>query len=138
MKTLMLSALAGVLAAAAGPAAAQDNFPSRPIQLMVAYPAGGSTDIGARIVAGMAEKAIGQPIVVINKGGAGGQVGWTEMSRQKPDGYYIGFINLPAFNTVNRPAPPEPVSISDTMPGPWPLLSHEFSDSRLFAPDQNA
>ena len=67
---------------------------------MVAFPPGGSTDIGARIVAAIAEKALGQPIVVVNKGGAGGQVGWTEMVRQKPDGYYIGFINLPATNTV--------------------------------------
>jgi tripartite-type tricarboxylate transporter receptor subunit TctC len=70
------------------------------VQLMVAYPAGGSTDVAARIVAAIAEKELGQSIVVVNKGGAGGQVGWTEMSRQKPDGYYIGFINLPALNTV--------------------------------------
>ena len=76
------------------------DFPNRPIQLMVAYPAGGSTDIAARIVAAIAEKELGQPIVVVNKGGAGGQVGWTDMVRQKPDGYYIGFINLPATNTV--------------------------------------
>ena len=67
---------------------------------MVAFPAGGSTDIGARIVAAIAEKELGQPIVVVNKGGAGGQVGWTELVRQRPDGYYIGFINLPATNTV--------------------------------------
>ena len=59
-----------------------------------------ATDIAARIVAAIAEKSLGQPIVVVNKGGAGGQVGWTEMVRQKPDGYYIGFINLPATNTV--------------------------------------
>lgn len=75
-------------------------FPTKPVQLMVAYPAGGSTDIAARIVAAIAEKDLGQSIVVVNKGGAGGQVGWTEMSRVKPDGYYIGFINLPALNTV--------------------------------------
>jgi tripartite-type tricarboxylate transporter receptor subunit TctC len=88
-----------VLAAAAGSAGAQE-FPNKPVQLMVAYPAGGSTDVGARIVASIAEKALGQPIVVVNKGGAGGQVGWTEMVRQRPDGYYIGYINLPATNTV--------------------------------------
>jgi len=75
-------------------------FPTKPVQMMVAYPAGGSTDIAARIVAAIAEKDLGQSIVVVNKGGAGGQVGWTEMSRAKPDGYYIGFINLPALNTV--------------------------------------
>jgi tripartite-type tricarboxylate transporter receptor subunit TctC len=96
------TAIAGIATAFAlgiAGASAQD-FPNRPIQLMVAFPAGGSTDIAARIVASFAEKELGQPIVVVNKGGAGGQVGWTEMVRQKPDGYYIGFINLPATNTV--------------------------------------
>ena len=95
-----LSVAAVVLAALTGNAAAQQDFPSKPIQLMVAFPAGGSTDIAARIVASIAEKALGQPIVVVNRGGAGGQIGWTELARQKPDGYYIGFINLPATNTV--------------------------------------
>jgi tripartite-type tricarboxylate transporter receptor subunit TctC len=76
------------------------EFPNKPVRLTVAYPPGGSTDVGARIVAAIAEKQLGQPIVVVNKGGAGGQVGWTELSRQRPDGYSIGFINLPAFNTV--------------------------------------
>jgi putative tricarboxylic transport membrane protein len=91
---------AATLFVAALSAEAQQDYPNRPVQLMVAFPAGGSTDIAARIVAAIAEKEMGQPIVVVNKGGAGGQVGWTEMVRQKPDGYYIGFINLPATNTV--------------------------------------
>ncbi|MBM3490350.1 MAG: tripartite tricarboxylate transporter substrate binding protein [Alphaproteobacteria bacterium] len=81
-------------------AVAAQNFPDRPVQLMVAFPAGGSTDIGARVVAAIAEKAMGQPMVVVNKAGAGGQVGWTELARAKPDGYYLGYINLPATNTV--------------------------------------
>jgi tripartite-type tricarboxylate transporter receptor subunit TctC len=76
------------------------QYPTRPINLIVGFPAGGSTDIGARVVAGVAEKMIGQPIVVVNKGGAGGQVGWTELARAKPDGYTIGFLNLPATNTT--------------------------------------
>jgi len=95
----LVSAVAAALALAASTACAQ-QYPTKPVQLMVAYPAGGSTDVAARIVAAIAEKAIGQSMIVLNKGGAGGQVGWTEMSRQKPDGYYIGFINLPALNTV--------------------------------------
>ena len=95
-----LSVAAIVLAALTGTATAQQDFPNKPIQLMVAFPAGGSTDIAARIVASIAEKALGQPIVVVNRGGAGGQIGWTELVRQRPDGYYIGFINLPATNTV--------------------------------------
>ncbi len=75
-------------------------YPAKPVSLMVAYPAGGSTDVGARIVASLAERDLGQPIVVLNKVGAGGQVGWTELARQKPDGYYIGFMNLPAISAV--------------------------------------
>jgi tripartite-type tricarboxylate transporter receptor subunit TctC len=98
--TKCLSIAAIVLAAVTGAARAQQDFPTKPIQLMVAFPAGGSTDIAARILASIAEKALGQPIVVVNRGGAGGQIGWTELVRQKPDGYYIGFINLPATNTV--------------------------------------
>jgi len=88
-----------LLAFAAGVAGAQE-FPSRPVELMVAFPAGGSTDIGARVLAAIAEKQLGQPMVVVNKGGAGGQVGWTDMARRKPDGYFIGYLNLPATNTV--------------------------------------
>jgi tripartite-type tricarboxylate transporter receptor subunit TctC len=76
------------------------DYPTRPITLQIPYPAGGSTDVGGRIVAAIAEKQIGQPIVVLNKAGAGGQVGWTELARQKPDGYYLGYINLPHLLTT--------------------------------------
>jgi len=94
-----------ILGAAAGLAlgvstALAQTFPDRSINMMVAFPPGGSTDIGARIISAIAEKLIGQPIVVVNKGGAGGQVGWTDLVRQKPDGYNIGFVNLPATNTA--------------------------------------
>jgi tripartite-type tricarboxylate transporter receptor subunit TctC len=78
---------------------AQD-YPNRAVNLIVAAPAGGNTDVGARIVASIAEKELGQPIVVLNKAGAGGQVGWTELARSKPDGYTIGFIIMPGTNTV--------------------------------------
>jgi len=101
MKTLMKSVV-GVLASyavAVGMAGAQ-VFPSRTVELMVAFPPGGSTDVGARIVAAIAEKHLGQPMIVVNKGGAGGQVGWTDLARRKPDGYFIGYLNLPATNTV--------------------------------------
>ena len=81
------------------PAAAQE-YPNKPIQMFVAFGAGGQTDIGARIVASIAEKELGQPIVVVNKAGAGGQVGWTELARQKPDGYSIGLINLPNLSMI--------------------------------------
>lgn len=96
---MSVTAVALVVALGSASASAQE-YPTRPINLIVAFPAGGSTDIGARVLAGIAEKMIGQPIVVVNKGGAGGQVGWTELARAKPDGYTIGFLNLPATNTT--------------------------------------
>ena len=95
----LASALSALCMLVTAPSTAAE-FPNKPVRLTVAYPPGGSTDVGARIVAAIAEKQLGQPIVVVNKGGAGGQVGWAELSRQRPDGYSIGFINLPAFNTV--------------------------------------
>ena len=76
------------------------SYPTKNVSLMVAYPAGGSTDVGARIVASLAEKELGQPIIVLNKAGAGGQVGWTELAKQRPDGYYIGYVNMPVMNAA--------------------------------------
>jgi len=76
------------------------TYPDRPVNLIIAAPAGGLTDVGARILTAVAEKLLGQPIVVLNKPGAGGQVGWTEIARSKPDGYTIGFIVMPGTNAV--------------------------------------
>jgi tripartite-type tricarboxylate transporter receptor subunit TctC len=100
MKAKVIISLAAILVLLSANHGDAQGYPVKPVSLMVAYPAGGSTDVGARILASIAEKDLGQPIVVLNKAGAGGQVGWTELARQKPDGYYIGFINLPATNTV--------------------------------------
>jgi len=76
------------------------DYPTKPVILQVPWPAGGSTDVGARIVASIAEKKMGQPIVVTNRVGAGSQIGLTETARQKPDGYFLGFASLPALNTI--------------------------------------
>ncbi|MDI6754115.1 MAG: tripartite tricarboxylate transporter substrate binding protein [Thermodesulfobacteriota bacterium] len=100
MKGRVIFSLVAVLILALGVSAYPQAYPTKPVMLMVAYPAGGSTDVGARIVASIAEKELGQPIVVLNKAGAGGQVGFTELAKQKPDGSYIGLINLPALNTI--------------------------------------
>ena len=76
------------------------DYPNKPVILQVPWPAGGSTDVGARIVASIAEKKMGQPIVVTNRVGAGSQIGLTETARQKPNGYFLGFASLPALNTI--------------------------------------
>src|SRR5512137_2933306 len=76
------------------------DYPTKPVVLQVPWPAGGSTYVGARIVAAIADKKLGQPIVVTNRVGAGSQIGLTETARQKPDGYFLGFASLPALNTI--------------------------------------
>ncbi|MCX5913484.1 MAG: tripartite tricarboxylate transporter substrate binding protein [Deltaproteobacteria bacterium] len=76
------------------------DYPTKLITLMVPWAAGGGTDVGARILAAIAEKKVGQPIIVVNKVGAGSQLGMTELARAKPDGYYLGFASLPATNTI--------------------------------------
>jgi tripartite-type tricarboxylate transporter receptor subunit TctC len=73
-------------------------FPNKPITLIVAYSAGGSTDVAARTMGLYLEKYIGQPIVVKNYPGAGGQIGFTKLAMAKADGHTIGFINLPAMH----------------------------------------
>jgi len=76
------------------------EYPTRFITLMVPWPAGGGADTAARILASIAEKRMGQPIIVVSRAGAGSQVGLTELARQKPDGYYLGMPSLPALNTI--------------------------------------
>ena len=93
-------AVAGPLWGASLVGAQTLDYPTKPIILQVPWPAGGSTDVGARIVSAIAEKKMGQPIVVTNRVGAGSQIGLTETARQKPDGYYLGYASLPALNTI--------------------------------------
>ncbi|WP_425038804.1 tripartite tricarboxylate transporter substrate binding protein [Primorskyibacter sp. S187A] len=76
------------------------NYPERPIMMMVSYGAGGATDFQARIVTMTAgnEDALGMPIAIINKPGAGGRVGWNWFASQaEADGYTLGAYNIPHF-----------------------------------------
>ena len=76
---------------------AQD-FPSRPVTLIVPWPAGGSTDISMRAIAESASKILGQPITIDNKAGGGGTVGPATMAAaSKPDGYTIAQIPITVF-----------------------------------------
>jgi tripartite-type tricarboxylate transporter receptor subunit TctC len=75
------------------PAMAADSWPSKSIRLIVPAAAGGSTDIGARIVAKLMSAELGQPVIVDNKGGGGGRVGAQEAARATPDGYTLIYAN---------------------------------------------
>ena len=82
---------------AAGTALAQ-NFPTRPVTLIVPWPAGGTTDVGLRALAAATEKHLGQPIVIENRAGAAGTLGPAQMAASaKPDGYTVAQIPITVF-----------------------------------------
>jgi tripartite-type tricarboxylate transporter receptor subunit TctC len=78
------------LIAFAGAAAAQD-YPSRAITVIVGYPPGGNTDLMARALQPELSRALGQPVVIVNRGGAAGTIGAAEAARARPDGYTLLF-----------------------------------------------
>lgn len=86
--------LGGFFALAAVPQAMAQSYPSKPIKMIVPFPAGGTTDIVARIVAQRMTESMGQPVVVDNRGGAGGAIGADLVAKAAPDGYTIMMHNL--------------------------------------------
>jgi tripartite-type tricarboxylate transporter receptor subunit TctC len=103
---LVSAALGSVLAAAAvlpalSPTALAQSYPARPINVIVAFPPGGNTDIMARALQNEMSRALGQTVVIINKAGAAGTLGLIDLSRAAPDGYTIAV-------TPNNPLTAQP------------------------------
>ena len=96
---LRLSVLAALTLSllASATASAQSAWPSKPILFIVPYAAGGFADIRARKIGAELAKVLGQPVVIENKGGAGGVVGTDAIAKAAPDGYTIGMGNLAAL-----------------------------------------
>ena len=137
------------LAALGHPAAAQEPYPSRPISLVVPFPPGGVADLTARPVAAAMEKALKQPVGVVNKTGAAGAVGMQFVSASKPDGYTLLlalssisiipeadklFGRPPAF-TVDQFAPVALISADPTIlvvraESPWKTAQEFIEDAK--------
>jgi len=113
--------LAVLLAIVAG--AAAEDYPNRPIRLIVPFPPGGSNDVVGRLIAKQLGEKLGQNVFVDNRGGAGSMIGTEALSKAAPDGYTLGIVSIafavnPALHTL--PYDPfksfEPVSILATGP----------------------
>ncbi|MCY1287322.1 hypothetical protein D9M68_523070 [compost metagenome] len=89
--------VAGVLGALAGLAAASDNYPSRPVKLIVGYAAGGPVDSAARVYAQHLGHVLGQPVVIDNRAGAGGAIAAAQTAKASPDGYTLFFVGSPTL-----------------------------------------
>lgn len=109
----MLTAVASLVGTSA---AVAESWPSKPIQLVVPYPAGGAADIHARLLAAPLSEALGQAVVVENRTGAGGNIAFNYVAKAKPDGYTILFgagaitvtpsiYKKPLFDVINDFAP---------------------------------
>src|SRR5690606_21591903 len=96
-------AIAGSIAAAFGaPVFAADNYPDKPIRVIVPFAPGGSTDIVARIVTSEMSQILGQTMVIENKGGAGGAIGAQEAARAAPDGYTLSIATVSTMAEIGR------------------------------------
>lgn len=88
------------------------TYPERPIRLVVPYPPGGTADLLARLVGAKLSDALKQPIVVDNRGGAGGNIAAEHVARSKPDGYTLLFGNVAVFSinpTLYKTLPFDPI-----------------------------
>ncbi len=100
MKSILLGALGLALAAAAGiPQARALDYPTRPVHVIVGYPAGGTTDILARLVGQYLSERLGQQFIIDNRSGAGNNIGTEAVVSAAPDGYTLLLVN-PA-NAIN-------------------------------------
>ncbi len=106
-RTLLTASLAIAAVVAAAPAASAQTYPSKPIRLLVGFPAGGPSDVPARLIAAKMQAAMGQPVVVENKTGAAGMIALKDMLAQPRDGHtlllcsYIDAINPLIYKKVD-------------------------------------
>jgi tripartite-type tricarboxylate transporter receptor subunit TctC len=105
-----LQNLLAVIAISASALCGAQGFPSKPVRLIVPYPAGGTVDGVARNLQNEISKSFGQPVIIDNKSGAGGRIGTAEGARAAPDGYTVVMIydNYPIDPIVYKDLPYDP------------------------------
>jgi tripartite-type tricarboxylate transporter receptor subunit TctC len=113
----LLALIAGLASLSTAPAALAQAWPARPVKIVVPFPAGGTTDIVARLLTVELQKAWGQPVVVENRGGAGGNIGSEAVAKSPADGYTLLMatvgthsINLPLFEANKQRLPYHPLN----------------------------
>ena len=97
---IVIAAVAALSSLAAAPIARADDFPSRPVHIVIAFPPGGPTDFVGRIVAEKMKDALGQTVVIDNKPGANGTLGGEFVAKSDPDGYTL-FLTTAGAVTVS-------------------------------------
>ncbi len=100
----------GILAMSGGGAVAADGYPARPIRMIVPFPPGGSNDIVGRVIGQQLGDRLGKPVVIDNRGGAGGLIGTETAINAQPDGYTLLVISVAyAYNPAIYKLPYDPV-----------------------------
>src|SRR6516225_2832973 len=95
----LIAAVGGTVLILAAVARATEPFPSHPIRLIVPFPAGGGTDIVGRVLGQKLHESLGQPVIIDNRGGAGGTLGATVVAKSAPDGYTL--LLAPTSHVIN-------------------------------------
>ncbi len=106
---------------------AKNNYPTKPITVIVPFSAGGGLDLVARTLEKMAPKYLGQPLVVVNKPGGAGTIGWNELVNANPDGYTLGISALdvviqPLYGTTKYHYPTALEPLAQVATNPWIMV----------------
>ncbi|HEX2547940.1 MAG TPA: tripartite tricarboxylate transporter substrate binding protein [Ramlibacter sp.] len=127
--------IAIALLASVSAASASTDYPARPITLVHGYGAGGSSDIGCRLLADALKEVTKQPVVVEPRPGAGGQIAWSKFKQSaKPDGYELIYVNVPQIQTIMfDPARKADFSLKD-----FRLIANHVQDPNILVVARNS